>query len=568
MFGLPCLAKNRDMFVRVKKSGKYQYLQIVENQRLDGRVRQRVIATLGRLDVLQKSGQVDGLVSSCARFSQKTAVIEAHRQGRTQTIRTVRIGPPMVFERLWHELGVPHILRRLLKGRRYEFDVERAVFLTVLHRLFPSGSDRAAEEWRKKYAIAGVESLELHHLYRAMAWLGEELPKHEQADATPFAPRCTKDLIEEALFDRRRDLFSTVELVFFDTTSIYFEGEGGTTLGQFGHSKDHRPDRKQMVVAAILDGEGRPICCELWPGNTTDVTTLIPVIDRLRLRFRISKIVIVADRGMISRRTIEKLQAPDRAVHFILGARLRSVKEISEMVLSHPGRYREVRGTRKTSRDPAPLKVKNVTIEDRRYVVCFNSEQAKKDRADREAILKSLEDQLKNSPKKLIGNKGYRKYVKSTGTRFAIDREKVKSESRYDGKWVLQTDLDLPADEVALSYKDLWMVETLFRTAKSILETRPIYHKCDETIRGHVFCSFLALVLLKELYDRLDSRGWGHIEWQRLKDDLEMLQEMTVENSGKTFVIRSELAGDAGKALQATGVALRPTIRILTDDGA
>ena len=556
------------MFVRVKKSGKYQYLQIVENQRVDGRVRQRVIATLGRLDVLQKSGQIDGLVSSCARFSEKTAVLEAHREGRTRTIRTVRIGPPLVFERLWQELGVPQILKRLLNGRRYEFDVERAVFLTVLHRLFPSGSDRAAEEWRKKYAIDGVDALELQHLYRAMAWLGEELPEEEQADATPFAPRCTKDLIEEALFDRRRDLFSTLELVFFDTTSISFEGEGGATLGQFGHSKDHRPDRTQMGVAAILDGEGRPICCELWPGNTTDVTTLIPVIDRLRLRFRIGKIVIVADRGMISRQTIEQLQAPDRAVHFILGARLRSVKEISETVLSHPGRYREVRGPRKTRHDPAPLKVKNVTIEDRRYVVCFNSEQAKKDRADRQAILKSLQDQLKNSPKKLIGNKGYRKYVKSTGSRFAIDHEKVKSESRYDGTWVLQTDLDLPADEVALSYKDLWIVETLFRTAKSILQTRPVYHKCDETIRGHVFCSFLALGLLKELYDRLDSRGWGHVEWQRLKDDLEMLQEMTVENSGKTFVIRSELSGDTGKALQATGVALRPTIQILTDQDA
>ena len=320
-----------------------------------GSVRQRVIATLGRLDLLRKSGRIDGLVSSCARFSENIALLEAHRQGRTRTVRTVRIGPPLVFERLWRELGVPHILKRLLHGRRYEFDVERAVFLTVLHRLFPSGSDRAAEEWRKKYAIDGVQSLELHHLYRAMAWLGEALPDDEQADATPFAPRCTKDLIEEALFDRRRDLFSTVELVFFDTTSIYFEGEGGATLGQFGHSKDHRPDRKQMVVAAILDGEGRPICCELWPGNTTDVTTLIPVIDRLRRRFRIARIVIVADRGMISRQTIEKLQAPDRAVHFILGARLRSVKEISETVLSHPGRYREVRGPRKTSRDPAPL---------------------------------------------------------------------------------------------------------------------------------------------------------------------------------------------------------------------
>ncbi|MGH8615209.1 MAG: IS1634 family transposase [Gammaproteobacteria bacterium] len=550
------------MFVRAKTSGKYQYLQVVENQRVDGRVQQRVMATLGRLDVLQQSGQLDALVSSCARFSQKVAVLEAHRAGRTQTVRTVRVGPPLVFDRLWRELGMPQLLGRLLKDRRYEFDVERAVFLTVLHRLFPSGSDRAAEVWREKYAIDGVQDLELHHLYRAMAWLGEELPSDAQDAATKLAPRCTKDLIEEALFDRRRDLFSGLELVFFDTTSIYFEGRGGETLGQFGHSKDHRPDRRQMVVAAILDSRGRPICCELWPGNTTDVTTLIPVIDRLKRRFHIAQIVIVADRGMISRQTIEQLQASDRQVRFILGARLRNVKEIRETVLSHPGRYHEVHPPRQTSLDPSPLKVKNVTIEDRRYVVCFNSEQAQKDRADRDAILKSLEDQLRDSPKKLVGNKGYRKYLKSTGACFAIDLEKVKSEARFDGKWVLQTDLDLSAEEVALNYKELWMVETLFRTAKSILETRPIYHKCDETIRGHVFCSFLALVLLKELYDRLESRGWTGVEWQRLKDDLEMLQELTVETGEKTFVLRTELQGNSGKAIQAAGVALGPTIQI------
>src|SRR5437667_364883 len=119
------------------------------------------------------------------------------------------------------------------------------------------------------------------------------------ASGAPFAPRCTKDLVEEALHERRRDLFTDLDLVFFDTTSLYFEGDGGETLGQYGHSKDHRPDLKQMVVGAVLDGDGRPICCELWPGNTTDVTTLIAVVDRLRQRFRIRSACIVADRGMI-----------------------------------------------------------------------------------------------------------------------------------------------------------------------------------------------------------------------------------------------------------------------------
>jgi len=183
--------------------------------------------------------------------------------------------------------------------------------------------------------------------------------------------------------------------VFFDTTSIYFEGAGGETIGRHGNSKDHRPDCKQMVVGAILDNTGRPICCELWPGNTTDVKTLIPIVDRLRERFSITRICIVADRGMISKKTIEELQAVHRDVRFILGARLRAVKEIREKVLTDPGAYQQVYGPKARSKDPSPLKVKEVRVGDRRYVVCYNEDQAKKDRADRQAIVESLQDQLR-----------------------------------------------------------------------------------------------------------------------------------------------------------------------------
>ena len=167
------------MFVRSKKSGAYEYLQVVCNERIEGRVKQRVIATLGRRDVLQKTGQLDALLASCSRFAEHTAVLTAHRQGRISPAAKVRIGPVLVFARLWSELGLPKIFRRLLAERKFEFDVERAVFLTVLHRLFAPGSDRAAEVWRRKYAIEGVEQLQLHHLYRTMAWLGEPLPEDQ-----------------------------------------------------------------------------------------------------------------------------------------------------------------------------------------------------------------------------------------------------------------------------------------------------------------------------------------------------------------------------------------------------
>jgi hypothetical protein len=549
------------MFVRLKHSGRHHYLQIVHNQRRDGRVRQRVIATLGRLDVLQRSGQIDALLASCARFAEHTAVLDAQRRGQMQPAQTVRIGPDLVFGRLWHDLGLPALLAPLLANRRFEFDVERAVFLTVLHRLFASGSDRAAERWRHAYRIDGTETLELHHLYRAMAWLGEELP--DQRAATPFGPRCTKDLIEEAWFGRRRDLFSQLDLVFFDTTSIYFEGHGGETLGRYGHSKDHRPDRKQLVLGVLLDGAGRPICCELWPGNVADAKTLIPIVDRLQQRFAIGSVCIVADRGMISKQTIGQLQAPERQVRFLLGARLRAVKEIRTQVLAHRGRYTVVYGPKQNSKDRAPLKVKEVRLGDRRYIVCHNEDQALKDRADRAAILAALRDKLQRGAKPLVGNKGYRKYLhERPGGGFVIDEDKVRREARFDGKWVLQTDTDLSPAEAALKFKDLLLVEQFFRSIKSVLRNRPIYHKCDETIRGHVFCSFLALALLKELQARMHTRGWV-AEWNRLRDDLNALEEITVTTAGKAFVIRSDLHGDAGRAIQAVGIALGPVVRLV-----
>jgi hypothetical protein len=552
------------MFPRVKRSGKYEYLQIVENRRVDGKVRQQVVASLGRFDKLSESGGLDNLTSALARLCTRVHVIDAHRQGNMAGTVVRRLGPGLVFERLWRAVGMDKELKRLLAGRKFEFDVERAVFLTVLHRLFASGSDRKAEQWREDYRIEGVESLELHHLYRAMAWLGEPLPRSEQDGATPFSPRCTKDLIEEGLFARHRDLFTRLDIVFFDTTSIYFEGEGGETIGQLGNSKEHRADLKQMVVGVVIDGQGRPVCCELWPGNTTDVKTLVPVVERLRRRFAIGTVCIVADRGMISKDTIKQLESRP-GLKYILGVRMRNLKEVRGKVLSRGGRYHEVHPHSGAPKAPSPLKVKEVLIREdgtdaRRYIVCHNIKQAERDAAEREAIVASLRDALKAGDKQLVGNKGYRKYIKTHGARFAINDDKVKSEARYDGKWVLRTNTELSAQEVALKYKQLWMVEQIFRSTKSVLETRPVYHKYDKTIRGHVFCSFLALVLKAELYARLERRALTY-EWDNIRRDLEALQETELTLDDETYFLRTILRGTCNDVLRAAGAAPPPTLR-------
>jgi hypothetical protein len=547
------------MFFRTKKSGPRCYLQLVENHWRDGRPQQTVLATLGRLDQLQASGQVDSLLASGARFAQKLLILSEHKQSKLPVIRTRRWGAALVFEKLWQTTGCQAVLSELLRGRHFEFPVERAVFLTVLQRLLAPGSDRAAERWIRDYVVDGIEDLELHHLYRAMGWLGQPLPDDQQQGSSNLVPRCTKDQIEEHLFARRRDLFTEVEVVFFDTTSLYFEGHGGESLGQYGHSKDHRPDERQMIVGAVLDGDGRPLCCELWPGNTTDVTTLIPIVDRLWRRFKIRKVCIVADRGMISQSTIADLE--QQGWPYILGARLRQQKEVRDEVLKDRRRFRVVHEARAQSTDPAPLKVKDVWIEERRYVVCVNEEEVEHDCAARAAIVAGLREQLQRGDKSLVGNQGYRRFLKTKGAgHFAVDEAKIEEEARYDGTWVLRTNTELPAADVALQFKRLWMVEHWFRSCKSLLQTRPIYHHCDDTIRGHVFCSFLALVLRYELQARLQAKG-KRVEWADVIRDLEQVQQVEVEHQGHRFWLRSPLGGSAGRVFQAAAVAAPPTVQ-------
>ena len=558
------------MYFRKKTSGGRAYLQIVESRREGEAVRQQVIATLGRVEDLRESGQLERLLRSGARFAAKAIVVDAVAAGAATASSARRIGPALAFERLWEETGCREVIENLARARHHDFPLERAVFLTVLHRLFAGGSDRAAGRWRQDYRIEGVEGLDLHHLYRAMAWLGEELSEDQQDGATPFAPRCLKDVLEETLFARRRDLFSTLDLVFMDTTSLYFEGAGGQTLGRRGFSKDHRPDLNQMILAVLLDGDGRPVCTEMWPGNTADTGSLIPVVDRLRKRFCIRRVCVVADRGMISAETIAELEA--RGLLYILGVRERTDKLVRELVLDDLAPFIPFVLTKR--KKDIEYEAKAVRLAGRRYIVCRNREEMKKDAAARAAILTALERQLKKGDKSLIGNKGYRRFLATPGTdHFAIDRTKAEEDAKFDGVFVLRTNADLSPLEAMLCYKNLWRVERAFRTSKSLFATRPIFHKLDETIRGHVSCSFLALVMKKELEDRIANLGKPAAEgdaesgsWPDILADLDSLTETEVEQDGKRFLLRSPPRPAASLALRAAGVALPPTVRQIADD--
>ena len=325
----------------------------------------------------------------------------------------------------------------------------------------------------------------------------------------------------------------------------------------------------QMILCVVIDAEGRPLCTEMWPGNTADVTALIPVVDRLRSRFAIGRVCVVADRGMISEATIKGLE--ERSLEYVLGVRERTDRIVRDLVLDDPRGFAPLRVERADGA-ATQLFAKEVRREGRRYIVCRNEAEAEKDRADRQAIVAGLEQQLQKGDKALIGNSAWRRYLRrvrqrqgqeeAAGPAFEIDAGKLAEEAKYDGIFVLRTNADarITALQAMLRYRDLLQVEQLFHSAKALMRTRPIYHSSDAAIRGHVFCSFLALVLRKELDARCRKAGIRP-EWGDVLRDLDRLQQGEVAQGDKSWRVRTEAGATAAALLRACGIAVPPRIQ-------
>ena len=516
------------MFTRTKtftnKDGtKRTYLQLVETRREGNKVRQKVVANLGRLEDLQ-DGQLDRLIESLSRFSTREWVrLEALKLGVKQAPQW---GPALIFYHLWQHLGLEKILNKLFADTQAVSGYTEAVFAMVLNRLVEPRSKRGVDKWVEKVYRPQFKELELHHYYRALDYLAE-----------------FKDRVEEELFLNVRNIFNLkLDLVFWDTTSTYFEGRGPEMAAE-GYSKDHRPDCRQVVIGVLMTKDGFPVAHQVFPGNTADIETFRECLKELRKRFNIDRVVVVADRGMLSRKLVREIE--EAGLAYIFGVKMRRLKAIAE-VLSRGGRYQVV---------DENLKVKEVMHEGERYIICLNPKEAERDRLAREEMLADLTRKLKQGPKQLVGNRGYRRYLKFTGATVSIDEEKIAFEKRFDGKYVLKTNTELAPSEVAQSYKLLWQVERAFRELKTGLNLRPVYHHTDSRVRGHIMVCFLALVLETALCRKLKEAG-SRFSYSDLLEDLKELRAVEVSLGGQRFLARTEMVGQAYEAFKALG--LRP----------
>lgn len=312
------------MFFRTTTFGGITYLLLVKAVRIDGKPRQIKIANLGRLDVLRSTGELDKICRSLGKFSEHTITISEESSEDLEPADVEIFGPVLIFQAIWESQDLPNIINNISNHYNHGFNLERVIFANVLQRLMEPGSDRALSLFPGPYNLPFKNEFQLHYSYRAMNWLGKSLePGGGQASisAVPVDPTLTSSdnqepsgglakkgkepkvaftvrtvgaQIEELLFKHRPDVLTQSRMYFFDTTSFYFYGKGGELLGRRGFSKDHRSDLRQVVVGAVLDDKGFPISTEVWPGNTADVTTLKPVAERLKARFGLENICMVA----------------------------------------------------------------------------------------------------------------------------------------------------------------------------------------------------------------------------------------------------------------------------------
>ena len=550
---------------RRKDGSVVGYLQLAHNRRVGGVTQAKVLLNLGREDELDVEG-LRRLMRSIGRYLERAdgvGSLEEASAGELRATDARPFGSAWVLDVLWRRLGIDRALREALRGRRHRSDVERVLFALVANRAIAPTSKLQASEWATHdVAVPGLKAIDPDSAYRAMDVLSA-------ADA--------EGKVQEAVFFSVADLLNLeVDLLFFDTTSTYFEiededeegEEESEPLRRFGHSRDHRPDRPQVVVGLAVTRTGIPVRVWVFPGNTADASVIAQVKADLS-GWRLGRAVWVVDRGIASEENLRCLRRGGG--NWIAGMRMRSGEPVCEAALARPGRYRQVRDN---------LRVKEVRVGEgntaRRLIVCHNPEEEAKDRVRRERALERIEAELERIEKlraragkageahvraecALRDHPSYSRYLRQLPPgRLRLDKQAVASEARLDGKFLLETsDPDLSAADVALGYKNLLEAERSFRDLKGTLRIRPVFHRLEERIRAHVVICWLALLLVR-VAERESAQTW-----RKMRAELERIKLVTLEGAAGTIEQTTPLSRSQSEILASLRVAPPPPVTAL-----
>jgi transposase len=526
------------MYIRIKKvktsSGKLrEYMLLVEGERIQGKVRQKTIANLGRLDLIKETNMADLLIDKLKDYAKYNKLMD---MAKTSCDWLKEYGIIVVLRKLWEITGLSDIFKRHLKSYKYRSNINECILSLIICRLVSAGSEYHSAEWLKGVYEPKWDTLQLQQFYRALDFIY----KH-------------KVNFEKELFFKAANLFNQeLNLVMFDTTSIKYWGEGKSVdILQYGYSKEKRGDLKQLIVGILMTKDGLPVAVETFPGNTSDLKSFLFVLEKVRHNYKIGRLVWIADRGMVSSDNLSKLN--ELKQDYILGVKMRQFDSEKRKQLLSLDKMMPIRDD---------LYVKEVIIpNDGRYIICFNPEEAKREFKNRQFFREHLEKKIaKSTTKEWIIKNGYKKYVDFQGD-IELNEKRLYQENQYDGKWALLTNTKLPSKEVALYYKDLWQIEAGFKDLKQDLEASPIYHWTERRIVAHVFVCFLALLFKITLHKKIKEID-KDASYAQVFNAVREIKAVKLTEGRKEIIFRTEFPAKANLAFKALGVA--PPLRILS----
>jgi len=556
------------IYARVKnfknKDGSTRsYLYLVEST-YDPKTKmskQRNICNLGRIDDPGTSKVVDNIIKHLSEFSEKIKILNIEQDIDVDEAKTY--GEIQIFRKLWKDLGLEKVLTKYFSKTNKQVDLVEAIFAMVCNRLIAPSSERAMNRWKEDVYEPKWDRYDLHHFYRALDFLADH-----------------KENLELSLYKASKDLFNyKVDVVMFDTTSVSYWGEGevANELLKYGYPKNKRNDLKQLVIGIIMDQRGFPIGHEVWEGNKSDKPAFKEVIEKIKKKYSIGKVIMVADRGMVSEENIRYLE--ENGYEYILGVKMRQMNKIrKEILLSDEGfedigkrlKGKEIREMelwereKKQRGEEVKEEEKEVYSESlkskRRWVVCYNEEIASIEKEKREYFQKIIENKIEfDTAKEWLIKNGYRKYVRIEDMKISLDEDKLMEEEIYDGKWVLITNSSLSIGELIWGYKGLAKIENHFRDLKSEIEVGPIYHYTERRIRGHIFVCFIALQMKVLLTQKLEEIG-EDLTYSEVMRDVRKIRAVEVKIGDKKVITRTNLKGKADLAFRTIGGVIPPKI--------
>jgi transposase len=524
------------MFVRRTIARDHVYLKIVRNERHGKKVKQKVLFTLGRLDTLQETGELDGIVAALSRYCEKRDIIDFTRDMKVEKV--YYFGAADVIRGMMERLGLWQLLESIGQShQRLGMKWSALIFGMVLGRfIMPCSKRRLHGEWIKKIypALLPCGEPSLSAVYRAM-----DVAYRHQGD------------IEKALFDRagERDLFNQeLDVVFYDTTTLYFESvddERGD-LRRFGYSKEHRSDCTQVVLGLLVDRDGIPVGYELFSGNTYDSKSVPAILEKLKEKYHIKRVIFIADRGMISEKNLVEIRKAE--LEFIVGMRLWKMEERIQKDIVDIGRYRSIGKKEK-------FYVREIEHNNDRLILTWSEERSERDAHVREEILEKIRHKFekKVDPKDFVTHQGYRQYVKGLEEgKPKLDNDAIETAKKRDGFFGVLTNVPretLGDVDVFLKYKDLWRIEDAFGEIKGPLKTRPMFHWKDHRIRAHVLICLLSYYIEAHIIKafREDKHEGTAGEFFRALNEV---YAIPFQVRSKQVWIRTEITGTAAKGYQ------------------